>query len=71
MAQHPDIPSNVTEAVLAASPMIERFYCAGGGAPADLRTDLSHGLAAVVLPTVATPTYTGPERRRVLDLTSA
>lgn len=65
MAEHPAIPSSVTDAVLEASPMIERFYTLGGGASSDLRTDLSHGLAAVILPSprIETPEYTGPDRR--------
>lgn len=66
MAEHPHVPSEVTEAVLRAAPMIERFYVEGGGNPRDLRTDLSHGLAAVILPSprIEVPGYSGPDRRQ-------
>lgn len=65
MSEHPAIPAEMTDAALAAAPMLQRFYCAGGGSPWDLRTDLSHALAAAI--TVPQPREPVQERR-VLDL---
>lgn len=44
---HPDVPVEVVNAAIAASPMLERFYLEGGGSPQDFRTDVSAALAAV------------------------
>ena len=70
MTHHPDVPAALTELALTAEPMLERCYLAGGGSLSDLRTDLSHALAAVLHAVTPTPrqidltAYEGPERRR-------
>ncbi len=50
MSEHPAVPAVLVDLALAASPELERRYLAGGGSPRDLRTDLSHALAAALLP---------------------
>lgn len=73
MAEHRDVPAYVTDAALEASPMLERFYVKGGGALSDLRTDLSHAIAAALRAVTRPPwtdrrvqqvAYIGPDRRR-------
>lgn len=49
MSEHRNVPARLVDAALEASPMLERFYVAGGGSKDDLRTDLSHALAAAIL----------------------
>lgn len=48
MAECARVPSQLTDAALAASPMIERFYRLGGGSEDDLRTDMSYAIEAVL-----------------------
>ena len=47
MSENPAVAPGLVTAALAAAPMLERFYCLGGGSPSDLRTDLSAALAVV------------------------
>lgn len=49
MSEHPNVSAGLVDRALAASPEIERRYLAGGGSRRDLRTDLSHALAAALL----------------------
>lgn len=62
--EHPDVPSELTTAAIAASPSLEHFYLQGGGSASDLRTDISYALAAVRLVTVPLDKCVG----RVIDL---
>lgn len=50
MSEHLNVPADLVDRALTASPELQRRYLAGGGSPRDLRTDLSHALAAVLLP---------------------
>lgn len=65
MSEHPSVAPGLVDVALAESPCLERFYLLGGGSSADLRTDLSHALAAVLTAgsTASTPVIDLTERR--------
>jgi hypothetical protein len=49
LARNTMISEVLLESILAANPMIERYYLAGGGSLEDLHTDMSHALASAVI----------------------
>jgi len=57
------VPSQLTDAAIAASAMIEHYYLAGGGSAKDLRTDVSY-LVEAVLETLVGSTAPPPPRLR-------
>ena len=71
MSEHWNVPPAMTTAAIEGSTGLRYVYERGGGSLSDLRTDVSHAIAAA-LATLGRPDrrqnrggYCGPERRRV------